>query len=69
MVNKIFLKDDRGDEPNSSNLFTQIINKISLLKVIVNIPENLSKYDKSDLDIRIKNLTKSLTTVIKIIDS
>jgi len=68
-VNKIFLKDDRGDEPNSSNLFTQIINKISLLKVIVNIPENLSKYDKSDLDIRIKNLTKSLTTVIKIIDS
>ncbi len=23
-VNKIFLKDDRGDEPNSSNLFTQI---------------------------------------------
>lgn len=68
-IKKIFLKDDKSDEPNSNNLFTQIINKISLLKVIANIPENLSKYDKSDLDIRIKNLSKSLTTIIKIIDA
>ena len=68
-VRKIFIKDAKGDEPNSNNLFTQIVNKINLLKVIANIPDNLKEFDKSKIDMRISNLNKALTTIIKLVDA
>jgi hypothetical protein len=68
-IRKIFVKDGKGDEPNSNNLFTQIVNKINLLKVIANIPDNLKEFDKSNIDIRISNLNKALITIIKLLEA
>ena len=62
----IFQRED--DEPDANDLFTQVINKIELLKIIVNIPEELKKNDRSKLNHRIENLRTSLLKLISKLD-
>ena len=58
---------DFNSYTEEKDILMQIVNKILVLKVLANIPENLSIYDKSNFNKRILNLKKSLNLIINII--
>lgn len=64
---KKILKFKDPEEKLITDILLQLINKISVLKVIANIPIEMSRYDKSNIDKRISNLNKSLTIIMEII--
>lgn len=53
------------EEKFLNDTFLQLINKISILKVIAEIPIELYRYDKSNLDKRISNLNELLVVILE----
>lgn len=57
------------DESISAEVLLQLVNKTSILKFIADIPIEMSRYDKSNIEKRISNLRNLLSLIIQILES
>lgn len=62
------LRISSSNPDEGKDIIIQIVNKILILKVLADIPSDLSIYDKSNFNKRILNLKKSLNSIIDIIN-
>ncbi|MCF8342519.1 MAG: hypothetical protein K9I82_16195 [Chitinophagaceae bacterium] len=62
------LRISSSSPDEGKDIIIQIVNKILILKVLADIPSDLSIYDKSNFNKRILNLKKSLNLIIDIVN-
>lgn len=62
------LRISSSNPDEGKDIIIQIVNKILILKVLADIPSDLSIYDKSNFNKRILNLKKSLNLIIDIVN-
>lgn len=65
--NKNILKTEDEKEVDRESLTGNIINRIKTVKVIANLPEELSENDKSNFTTRVKNIKIGLNDLKKLI--